>query len=222
MNLIQIKQIDGLLETLSNLTSSINDLDEAATGAFNSYDSFYGQLYWDNDHIQFNSNGKTLGSDLNIAIDVSNGGIRVEEDSRFKSDLKVGGDFIINSSTGQMKYLTASGETKSFFGNVMNSYESVTTENHDTIESTNIVGVKSSSISAESFVTLPVPSAGTTITVKDEQFSASTNNINVIANDSESIEGHASVSITGDGGYYSCYSNGTNWFTINQSGCMLV
>lgn len=69
--------------------------------------------------------------------------------------------------------------------------------------------------SAARSIQLPAPSANFTVTIKDAVGSANTNNITVLRNGSEQIEGvAASRVLSANWGSWTFVSNGTNWFMI--------
>jgi hypothetical protein len=55
---------------------------------------------------------------------------------------------------------------------------------------------------------------GRIIIIKDESGGASTNNITIVTEGSQTIDGAASIAITVDYGVLRVYSNGTNWFSF--------
>jgi hypothetical protein len=55
---------------------------------------------------------------------------------------------------------------------------------------------------------------GRIIIIKDESGGATTNNITIVTEGSETIDGEASIAITADYGVLRLYSNGTNWFSF--------
>ena len=54
--------------------------------------------------------------------------------------------------------------------------------------------------------------SGRKIEIKDGGLNAGTNNISIVTEGSELIDGGASISLTADGNSVSLYSDGTNWF----------
>ena len=250
MNLIQIKQIDGLQDALNSLSSSVYNLDQDVQSEFEGYDNFWSQLYWNTDKIEINSNGDTSNGREDISLNISNGGLRVYSDSYFEDNLYVNaslnvanaisgnnltcdgfadiggnlgvsGDFNATASAGQIKYINPDGDAVSLVNPLQPSYLAVVTSATSLDSDSYIAGVRPNTIASDSTITLPAPSASKQIIVKDEQFNSSTHNIKVIPNGSEQIEGQVSLTITGDGGFASVYSDGNNWFMLNASGVSL-
>lgn len=66
-------------------------------------------------------------------------------------------------------------------------------------------------------VTLPTPTAGSEITIKDSGNNAQTNNLTITHNASENIDGASTLVITFNYGFVTLGSDGTNWFVIARS-----
>jgi len=66
-------------------------------------------------------------------------------------------------------------------------------------------------------ITLPAPTNGRILIIKDSTGSAATNNITINPHASETIDGAASVVINVNWGEVQLQSDGTNWFTNNFS-----
>lgn len=66
-------------------------------------------------------------------------------------------------------------------------------------------------------VTLPTPTNGRILTVKDSTGNAYTNNIIILPHVSETIDGSSSFIITANWGECQLQSDGTNWFTNNSA-----
>ena len=64
-------------------------------------------------------------------------------------------------------------------------------------------------------VTLPSPTNGRILIVKDSTGSAATNNITINPHASETIDGASSIVMNANWGECELYSDGTNWFTNN-------
>lgn len=247
MNLIQIKQIDGLQDTLNSLAASVYDLDQDFQADLDSYNNFWSQLYWDTSHIQINSAGTSVEGSDNIALNVSNGGLKVYSESFFdggintssvssggnisgqslsagtsiecNGDINIEGDLNATSSVGQIKFLSEGGNVKELKNIFQPSYSGVTSAAVTLSENNYIVGVKTSTIGAHSSLVLPVPTSSAQLVVKDEQNSAASYNINISPPVAVNIDGSEfAVSITGNNGYASFYSDGTDWYSYNTSG----
>ena len=218
MNLIQIKQIDGLESALNSLAGSQYDLDNRVSGSFESYDNFWDQLDWTEDSITVDSYGETFDGDANIAFAVNNGGFSCLNNSYFKQDLKISGDLIINSNTGQLIYKNSEGESVRFNGAISPNHETVTATSYSLTNDSYIVGVDTAYTSAPVTIKLPPPKAGKEIKIKDEGFAAAVNTIFVEPYSSETIEGGLNIEVSGNGAFVNVYSNGVNWFVLNQSG----
>lgn len=218
MNLIQIKQIDGLESALNSLSSSQYELGQEVTGSLESYDDYWNQLYWDEDHIEINSNGSTFDGDSDIALGMSDGGFSCLRSSYFKSNLTVKGDFFLTTNTGQLVYKDASGNNVRFNGAISPNYENVNSTSKSLTSDNYIVGVDTYSVSAPVYLTLPPPSAGKEIIIKDEGFAASAHSIHINPNSTEKIDNQIKAEISGSGAFLNIYSNGTDWFITNNSG----
>ena len=97
MNLIQIKQIDGLQDALNSLSTSIYDVDQDIKSELEDFDDYWGQFYWTEDRVELNSGGSTSNGRDGIALDISAGGLRVYADSYFESELVVEGNSYFRS-----------------------------------------------------------------------------------------------------------------------------
>ena len=209
MNLIQIKQIDGLNDSLNSLASSIYNLNQEIDASFSDRDNFWNQLYYDSDHVIINSPGSTVNGEQDIALAVSQGGILGSGDSVFSSSLKVAGDLLLTNNTGQLVYLDPQGNQKRFSDTI--SINQATISSSSSLSSDQyIVGVNTLSNSVN--LTLPPPSKAKEIIIKDQSFNASINNITITPNSSETIDGSLNFKISGDGGFASVYSDGANWY----------
>ena len=75
-------------------------------------------------------------------------------------------------------------------------------------------------------ITLPAPSVGRVLKIKDNTGSAATNNITVLPNGSEDIDGASSKVISNNWGSVELVSDGTDWFlevpAVNTSGVNTV
>ena len=218
MNLIQIKQIDGLETALNSLSSSQYVLGQEVTGSLEAYDDYWNQLYWDENSIEVNSVGSEFDGDSDIALGLSNGGFSCLGNSYFKQDLTVKGELLLTTTTGQLVYKDASGSSVKFNGAISPNYEDVTSASKSLTPESYIVGVDTYSISAPVSLTLPPPSAGKEIIIKDEGFSAGTHSIFVNPNSTELINNQINAEISGSGAFLNIYSNGTDWFITNNSG----
>lgn len=250
MNLIQIKQIDGLQDSLNSLSATIYNLDQEVISQFQGYDNFWGQLYWDQSHIEVNSQGSTAGGRDDIALNVSSAGIRVAEDSYFENNfycigsLKVNntisgnslvsssvssstavlnqidlsGDLNANSSVGQIKFLSESGETKELRNIFQPTYSGASSPEENLSPQNSIVGVDSYNLSQNSLLILPsaASSVAQEIVIKDEGLFAQVYPITISGLAGETIDSLPSCQITGSGGYLRVYSNGQNWFEVNS------
>lgn len=247
MNLIQIKQIDGLQDTLNSLAASVYDLDQDFQADLDSYNNFWNQLYWNESHIEINSAGTSVEGNDNISLNVSSGGLKVYSESFFSGginassvssggnisgvslsagnsvecngDISLEGNFNATSSVGQIKFLSETGSIKELKNIFQPSYSGVTSTTANLSEDNYIVGVKTSTIGSHSSLVLPVPTSSAQIIVKDEQNSAASNNINISPPVAVNIDGASfALSITGNSGYASFYSDGTDWYSYNTSG----
>ena len=218
MNLIQIKQIDGLESSLNSLSSSQYVLGQEVSGSLGVFDTYWDQLYWNEKSIEINSAGDSFDGDDGIALGLSNGGFSCLSDSYFKNKLTVKGDLILDANSGQLMYKNAEGDLVRFAGAVSPNYESVLSASSDLTPNSYIVGVDSYAVGSDVLLTLPPPSAGKEIIIKDEGFSASANAILVLPNDGEMIDNKMGATISGSGSFLNMYSNGTDWFIVNHSG----
>ena len=71
-------------------------------------------------------------------------------------------------------------------------------------------------------ITLPAPTNGRILIVKDSTGNASTHNITIDPHASETIDGASSIIINTNWGEVQLQSDGTNWFTNIQSGVLLA
>lgn len=78
------------------------------------------------------------------------------------------------------------------------------------------VFLENTSSSSQS-VTLPAPSSGAQVIVKDITGNAQTNNITINPHSTENIDGSSSLVITFNYGFVILQSDGTNWFVISRS-----
>jgi len=247
MNLIQIKQIDGLQDALNAIASDVYDLDLEVQENFSDFDNYWGQFYWDENRVELKSSGGLANGREDISLDISSGGLRVYSDSYFESDvyiegnvdcsssvsggslysrgdaqvqgsLSVEGNINATSSIGQIKYLNEDGDEVSLTNVLKSNYSGVVNPSTVLSLDNHIVGVRVNTIGEEALLTLPAPSASKEIIIKDEHFNSSTYNISISRNSSELVEGKESFAITGDGGFATVYSNGDNWFVANASG----
>jgi hypothetical protein len=69
------------------------------------------------------------------------------------------------------------------------------------------------SVTGTQTITLPTPTAGKVLIIKDEDGNAGTNPITIDNNSTENIDGSTSVSISTNYGSLRLYSDGTDWFT---------
>ena len=96
---------------------------------------------------------------------------------------------------------------------VLEAYTPVTAATYTAKAGDRLIGVNRSGV-----VTVTLPSAqvnaGRLFTIKDESGDASTNNITVATEGSETIDGAATNVIDNDYGAKHFYSDGTNWFAV--------
>jgi hypothetical protein len=223
MNLIQIKQVDGLQSALNQVSTAIHNLNLTVDSEFESFNDFWNQLTWTSDYVQMNGAGGTLDGDNNIALRLENGGFSTSSPSYFKGGVTFSAavnhtsSLNLTSNVGQLSYLSPNG-VKQFSDCIQPNYSGVQTSSAQMSSSNYIVGARVSSVGSPISLTLPEAEEGKEIKVKDEDFGASIYNITVQCKGSENIDGLSSVAITRDGGYLSAYSNGANWFVLNSSG----
>ena len=221
MNLIQIKQIDGLTASLNSLSNSIYELDNSISGSFESYDTFWDQHQWDSNHILINSDGSNVGGYEGTALGLMNGGIYVNGTGVFTNSIGIGGNLFATQTPGQIYFMNSAGNIQQLKGTIDPSYSGMSTSSSSISSDNYIIGVDASSISAVSELQLPSASSvdqGKEYIIKDESFSASSYNINVTGFGGESVDSSLGFTITGDGGHASVYSNGSQWLLHNSSG----
>ena len=221
MNLIQIKQIDGLTASLNSLSNSIFELDESVSGSLGSYDTFWDQHQWDSSHVLLTSEGSSVGGYGGIALGITEGGLYVNGTGAFLDNVGFGGNVFATQVPGQIYFKDTRGQVKQLKGSIDPHYSGALTASEQLSASNYIVGVNSLTLSAESEITLPSVSsvdAGKEYIIKDEGFDASSFNINITGSGGESVDSGLGFTITGDGGFASVYSNGTSWFLANSSG----
>lgn len=108
--------------------------------------------------------------------------------------------------------------TSSIIGGVAYTTFTVTNTNRTIDTTTNDNQILVSTTTTPSTITLPAPSNGRTITIKDIGGNAQTNNITVAQHSTEKINGvAASLIMTFNYGFITLTSNGTDWFVIAQS-----
>lgn len=283
MNLIQIKQIDGLQTALNNIASDQYQLSASVSGSFGEYDDFWYQANWTREQINFTSAGSSFEGKNGLAIVINNGGLFVRNDITCEGDLSVAdnivcqgglstsndvvcggslsvggsvsgvggvlsisddvacqgdlsvsndvacqGDLSVSndiscqgsSSLNLVTYTDGKGDTKTLKGSIFPNYESVLSSAFDLGEDSYIVGVQTSTIGSSSIIKLPTGNhkvAGKEVFIKDEQFNASSFNIEVNCSDGLIDGSSQNFVITGDGGYLNLYTNGTNWFSLGQA-----
>lgn len=209
MNLIQIKQIDGLQTALSNLSSSQYDLDQSVEDSFAVYEQFWDQIEWTSNQIKNLSSGDFFEGNSNIALALDDGGLFVR-------------DKILCESSGtfdQLFYNDINGQTTEIKSHLYPKYQSCSTASFNMDEESYIVGVKTSDISSPITINLPSGSqkiAGKEVIIKDEQFTAGSNNIEITCSDGL-IDGQSNVIINQNSGHCSLYTNGNDWFVYGQS-----
>jgi hypothetical protein len=247
MNLIQIKQIDGLQTTFNSLAASIYDLDNEVQEKFDSYNGFWNQHYWDEVHVSINSEGTTVGGHDNIALSISQGGLHVYSDSYFdekidcrgltshalisgvalecSQGLNVGGNFNVSGRVyatgfaGQINFLADDGQVKRLTNIFQPSFSGVNNRQSELTPDNYIVGVNTEGIGQVSFITLPSAAEGKEIKIKDQQAAASGYNIYIQTKDDEKIDTYdTDIIIKDDGGFANFYSDGSNWFVLASSG----
>lgn len=227
MNLIQIKQIDGLQSALNQISSSVYNLNVSIDAEFDSFNDFWGQLSWTTDSIQINSVGEVKDGDANIALRLENGGLSTSSASYFKGSTNFSGpinsssSLNLTSSVGQLNYLSPNG-VKQFTDCIAPNYSGVTSSSASLSSDNYIVGVRTASVGGPVSLTLPNAQAGKEVKIKDEDAQSSFRTITVSCLGSQTIDGHSEVYVNQDGGFLSVYSNGSNWFSLNQSGVGLV
>ena len=96
---------------------------------------------------------------------------------------------------------------------VLEAYTNVISATYTAKAGDRVIGVNRAGVVT---VTLPTAEArkGPVYTVKDESGAATTNNITVATEGSETIDGTAINVISTNYGSVTCYSDGTNWFTV--------
>tara|TARA_B100000131_G_C18027479_1_gene577023 strand:- start:418 stop:1101 length:684 start_codon:yes stop_codon:yes gene_type:complete len=224
MNLIQIKQIDGLQSALNQLSNSVFNLNEEIDNEFSTFDDFWGQLTWTENYIKVNSEGETVDGDDNISLRLEGGGLSTPYKSYFKGGIEVTGGFSLSSDLnlvsyeGQLNYITSSGEVKKFKDCINPTYSGVTTTSSALSSDNYIVGARTASAGGAITLTLPESVEAKEIIVKDESINASVDPVIVNCNGSETIDGKSSIKISEDGGFFTTFSNGSNWFVSNGSG----
>lgn len=221
MNLIQIKQIDGLTASLNSLSNSVYDLDQSISGVFESYDDFWDQHQWDSDHVLMNSAGASVGGYNGIGLGLMNAGIYVAGTGVFNDHVGYAKNVYATQNAGQIVFKNSNGDLQSLTGTIDPNYSGVTTPSADISSSNYILGVDTSTIAAGSQLNLPLASsvsAGKEYIIKDEGLAASLFNVEVSGSGGDFIDSSLSLIITGDGGHASLYSNGSNWFLQNSSG----
>ena len=99
-------------------------------------------------------------------------------------------------------------------GNYVSTLGDYTVEMDDAI-----VGVSNTDIVRVITLTdTAIAGPGKVITVKDESFGASTNNVVVQGTAGQLLDGGANIPITVDGGHLTVYTDGVNWFNISSTG----
>lgn len=221
MNLIQVKQIDGLESSLNSLASSVYVLEEEVSGALGVYDDFWEQHQWTENYVLLNSTGGTVGGYDNTAFGITNGGLYVDGSGVF-GGIQVLGEASFTSSVGQIVYKDVTGEDVELRGSIAPNYLKATETGIYLDADDYIVGVKTSTIAEPSIVVLPPVTyfpAGKEITVKDEDGTASSFGITISGfNVLQQIDGAAKQIITGDYGFASVYSDGSDWFLLANKG----
>ena len=218
MNLIQIKQIDGLKSSLNSLSQSIYNLEQEVTGSFGIYDDFWGQLEWTEDYVLIKSAGDTVGGREDMSLGISEGHLYVDHSGIFGA-ISSTGPAVFTDSVGQIHFKNIQGEEVQLKGSIAPNYTSVASSSATLSVEDYIIGVHTSFVS--STLTLPSAtsvSAGKEYIIKDEDGAASTRNIILTGVNSETIDGALGVTITGSWGSASIYSNGSNWFTHSTAG----
>ena len=219
MNLIQIKQIDGLTSSLNSLATEIYDLEQEISGSFGGFDNFWDQHEWGEDYVLLKSSGSDtpLGRS-NGAMILSNGHLYVDNSGVF-GGLSSSGPAYLTTSVGQLYYKNIQGDNVQLKGSIAPNYNSITTPTHNASADDYILGVQTSLTSSE--VYLPAVgdvSAGKEYIIKDENGNASVNNITITGVNSETIDSNLGVVVTGSRGYVSVYSNGSSWQISSERG----
>ena len=150
-----------------------------------------------------------------------NGGLYVNGTGVFTNDVGLGGNLFATQTAGQIYFKNSAGNIKQLKGSIDPSYSGMSTATSSISADNYIVGVDAFSISTVSELQLPLVSAvdqGKEYIIKDESFSASAYNINITGSGGESVDSSLGFTITGDGGYASVYSSGSQWFLLNSSG----
>jgi hypothetical protein len=210
MNLIQIKQIDGLQASLNSLAASQYDLDQSVSGSMEQFDDFWYQADWSNSQVQFTSDGDSFEGEEGVTLAIPNGSFFVREGLICQGP----------SSLNVVSYLDGNNDTKTLKGSIFPKYES-TNSSLGLSEDSYIVGVDTISASAAVVISLPTGDArfaGKEIFIKDEGFNASTYNIEIDAIDANIENSTTQSVITGDGGHLKLYTNGSNWFYSSENG----
>jgi hypothetical protein len=218
MNLIQIKQIDGLKSSLNSLAQSLYNLEQEVTGSFGLYDDFWDQHEWTKDYVLMKSPGDTVGGRKDMTFGVSEGHLYVDHSGVFGA-ISSSGPAVFTDSVGQIYFKNIQGEDVQLKGSIAPNHVSVTLPSATLSVEDYIIGVHTSSVLSE--VTLPSAtsvSAGKEYIIKDEDGAANVSNITVTGVNLETIDGALGATITGAWGYMSIYSNGSNWLTHASKG----
>jgi len=102
-------------------------------------------------------------------------------------------------------------------GSVVMNRTVVSASPFNAASSSHFIAVQTTTIGGASTINLPAASTlrdGQSFVIKDEQGSANSNNINIVANGSDTIDGQTSVVIESPFGAINLYTNGTNKFFI--------